>query len=195
LNLSQARGRRVFDAARARRSLEQAEVTGRDGALGELFRIREEGLAKAVGLAAGKVGMMTPLLRDGDFDALITHNRFTLANRNDEEMLDFAQAKGIAALNAAPYAGGILAQGSSDYPATSIRRTPPTRCSIQSVASKRSARVTACLPALRRYSFPSVIHGSRRRSAACGLLSGRRGGRAPRGPASSAAFSSGCALR
>jgi D-threo-aldose 1-dehydrogenase len=128
----------VFDAARARRSLEQsltalgleridilhlhdpehslAEATGRDGALGELFRIREEGLAKAVGLAAGKVEMMMPLLRDWDFDALITHNRFTLVNRNAEEMLDFAQAKGIAVLNAAPYAGGILAKGSSDYP-------------------------------------------------------------------------------
>ena len=95
----------VFDAARARRSLEQslaalgleridllhlhdpehsrslAEATSRDGALGELFRIREEGLAKAVGLAAGKVEMMMPLLRDWDFDALTTHNRFTLANR------------------------------------------------------------------------------------------------------------------
>ena len=126
----------VFDAARARRSLEEsltamgleridllhlhdpehsrslAGATGRDGALGELFRIREEGLAKAVGLAAGKVEMMMPLLRDWDFDALITHNRFTLVNRNAEEMLDFAEAKGIAVLNAAPYAGGILAKGS-----------------------------------------------------------------------------------
>ena len=46
-------------------------------------------MAKAVGLAAGKVEVMMPLLRDWDFDALITHNRFTLANRNAEEMLDF----------------------------------------------------------------------------------------------------------
>jgi D-threo-aldose 1-dehydrogenase len=130
----------VFDQARARRSLELsltalgleridllhlhdpehsrslAEATGVDGALGELFRIREEGLASAVGLAAGTVEMMMPLLRDWDFDALITHNRFTLVNRNAEAMLDFAAAKGIAVLNAAPYAGGILAKGSSDYP-------------------------------------------------------------------------------
>jgi aryl-alcohol dehydrogenase-like predicted oxidoreductase len=62
------------------------------------------------------VEVMMPLLRDWDFDALITHNRFTLANRNAEEMLDLAHAKGIAVLNAAPYAGGILAKGSSDYP-------------------------------------------------------------------------------
>jgi len=130
----------VFDAARARRSLEQslaalgleridllnlhdpehsrslAEATGRDGALGELFRIKEEGLVKAVGLAAGPVEMMMPLLRDWDFDALITHNRFTLANRNAEAMLDLAQSRGVAVLNAAPYAGGVLAKGSSEFP-------------------------------------------------------------------------------
>ena len=130
----------VFDAARARRSLEQslyalgleqidllhlhdpehsrslAEATGRDGALGELFRLKEEGLVKAVGVAAGRVDMMTPLLRDWDFDALITHNRFTITNRNAQEMLDLAQSRGIAVLNAAPYAGGVLAKGSSEYP-------------------------------------------------------------------------------
>jgi D-threo-aldose 1-dehydrogenase len=58
---------------------------------------------------------MMPMLRDFDFDALITHNRFTLANRNAEAMIDFAHARGIAVLNAAPYAGGVLAKGSSAY--------------------------------------------------------------------------------
>jgi D-threo-aldose 1-dehydrogenase len=129
----------AFDAGDARRSIEQslkslglekidllhlhdpehsrdlAEATGRDGALGELFRLKEEGLAKAVGLAAGRVTTMIPLLRDWDFDALITHNRFTLANRNAEEMIDVAVSRGIAVLNAAPYAGGVLAKGSGAY--------------------------------------------------------------------------------
>jgi D-threo-aldose 1-dehydrogenase len=130
----------VFDAGQARRSLEQslkalgleridllhlhdpehsrslAEATAKSGALGELFRLKEEGLAKAVGLAAGPVTMMMPLLRDWDFDALITHNRFTLANRNAHSMLDFARTRNIAVINAAPYAGGVLAKGSSEYP-------------------------------------------------------------------------------
>jgi D-threo-aldose 1-dehydrogenase len=130
----------AFDAAQARRSLEQslaalgleridllhlhdpeharslAEATGRDGALGELFRIKEEGLVTAVGLAAGPVKMMAPLLRDWDFDAMITHNRFTIANRNADELLEIARSRGVAVLNAAPYAGGVLAKGSTDYP-------------------------------------------------------------------------------
>ena len=129
----------VFDASQARRSLEEslkalgidridllhlhdpehaasfAEATGRAGALGELFRMKEEGLATAVGLAAGRADMMLPLLRQWDFDAIITHNRFTLANRNAEDMLAFAATRGIAVLNAAPYAGGVLAKGSTDY--------------------------------------------------------------------------------
>lgn len=129
-----------FDKGQARRSLEESlqalglnriqllhlhdpehatsvsEVTGRDGALSELFRMKEEGLAEAVGLAAGKVDVMMPMLKEWDFDALITHNRFMLTNRNAVEMIDFAVKKGIAVLNAAPYAGGVLAKGSAEMP-------------------------------------------------------------------------------
>jgi D-threo-aldose 1-dehydrogenase len=129
----------VFDAGQARRSLEEsltalgldkidllhlhdpehaasfAEATSRDGALGELFRIKEEGLATAIGLAAGRADMMLPLLRQWDFDAIITHNRFTLANRNADEMLTFCATRGVAVLNAAPYAGGVLAKGSAAF--------------------------------------------------------------------------------
>ena len=92
-----------------------SEITGPNGAIRELFKIKEEGLADAVGLAAGRVDVMMPMLRDFDFDAIITHNRFTLTNRNAEPMIDFARAKGIAILNAAPYAGGVLAKGSGSF--------------------------------------------------------------------------------
>ena len=129
-----------FDGARARRSLEESlaalgldrlqllhlhdpehaanlsDVTATDGALAELFKMKDEGLAEAVGLAAGNVDIMMPILRDWDFDALITHNRFTLTNRNAEEMIAMAHAKGIAILNAAPYCGGVLAKGTATYP-------------------------------------------------------------------------------
>ena len=126
-----------FDGARARRSLEESlktlnvnriqllhvhdpeyasslsDVAGPKGAIAELFRMKEEGLAEAVGLAAGRVDIMMPLLRDWDFDAIITHNRFTLVNRNAEEMMDYARERGIAVLNAAPYSGGVFAKGTA----------------------------------------------------------------------------------
>jgi D-threo-aldose 1-dehydrogenase len=130
---------RRFDAAQARRSFEESlkalgldrihllhlhdpeharslsEITAPDGAIRELFRIKEEGLVDAVGLAAGRVDIMMPMLRDFDFDALITHNRYTLTNRNAEPMIDFARKKGMGIINAAPYAGGVLAKGSGSF--------------------------------------------------------------------------------
>ncbi len=88
-----------------------ADVTKKDGAIAALMRMKEEGLVTAIGLAAGRIDIMMPLLRDFDFDALISHNRFTLLNRNASEMFDLAHTKGMAILNAAPYASGILAKG------------------------------------------------------------------------------------
>jgi D-threo-aldose 1-dehydrogenase len=146
-----------FDRDRARRSLEEsltalgldrvgilhlhdpeyaeslAPITAKDGAIAELFRMKEEGLCDAVGLAAGRVDIMMPILSDWDFDALITHNRFTLTNRNAEEMIDFAVGKGVAVLNAAPYASGVLAKGTESYKryvyqeATKAQLTPVKR--------------------------------------------------------------------
>ncbi len=144
-----------FDGDQVRRSLEQSlralgvdrvqllhlhdpeyvpslnEVTGPNGSLEALFRMKEEGLAEAVGLAAGKVDIMMPLLRDWDFDALITHNRYTLLNRNADMMIDFALSKGIAVLNAAPYGSGMLAKGSKSSSRHAYQE--PTNATLQSV--------------------------------------------------------------
>jgi D-threo-aldose 1-dehydrogenase len=126
-----------FDASRARRSFEESlealgvdrvqilhlhdpehstdleEITRPGGAIDELFRIREEGLATAVGLAMGRLDIMLPLVKDHPFDVLLSHNRFTLLNRSANALFDYANSNGIAVLNAAPYAGGVLAKGSS----------------------------------------------------------------------------------
>lgn len=126
-----------FDASRARRSLDESlQALGLDrigllhlhdpehaaslkdinGAVAELFKMKEEGLCDAVGLAAGNVRVMMPILKAWEFDALVTHNRFTLINRNAENMIAYTHAKGIAVLNAAPYNSGILAKGATDCP-------------------------------------------------------------------------------
>ncbi|MBZ9662501.1 aldo/keto reductase [Mesorhizobium sp. ESP-6-4] len=126
-----------FDAGRARQSLEESlmaldldrvhilhlhdpehcadlgEITRPGGALDELFRIKEEGLATAVGLAMGRLDIMLPIIRERPFDVLLNHNRFTLLNRSANDLFDLANERGIAVLNAAPYAGGVLAKGSS----------------------------------------------------------------------------------
>ena len=127
----------VFDRARARRSLEEsmaalgldhiplmhlhdpqfastpAEI---DGAIAELFKMKEEGLIDATGLGIGPMDVLMPLLREWDFDAMMTNNQFTLVNRHAEDAIEFALAKGTAVLNGAPYAGGVLAKGPASYP-------------------------------------------------------------------------------
>ncbi|MDJ0639424.1 MAG: aldo/keto reductase [Paracoccaceae bacterium] len=129
-----------FDADRARRSLEESltrlgldrvqvlhlhdpehaadlsEITRDGGAMDELFKIKEEGLADAVGLAMGKNDLMLKLLQDWPFDTLISHNRWTLINRSAEDIFAYAESQGMAILNAAPYAGGVLAKGASVMP-------------------------------------------------------------------------------
>lgn len=131
---------RMFDGAQVRRSIEESlatlgvsridllhlhdpeyasdlnDVTKKGGALDQLFRMKEEGLCTAVGLAAGRTDIMMPLLRDYDFDALISHNRFTLLNRHAVPMFELAQARKIEIINAAPYASGILAKGAAKAP-------------------------------------------------------------------------------
>ena len=125
-----------FDGERARRSLEESlsalgldrlqlvhlhdpeyakdldQVRGDQGSLKALFQMKEEGLIEAVGLAAGKIEVMMELLKDWEFDAMITHNRYTLINRNANKLIDLAKEKNITVLNAAPYSSGVLAKGS-----------------------------------------------------------------------------------
>ena len=129
-----------FDAGRVRRSVEESltrlgleripllhlhdpehardlgEITARGGALDELFKLKAEGLVQAVGLAMGRIDMMFPILRDWPFDALVSHNRMTLVNRSADAMFDYAHGAGMAILNAAPFAGGVLAKGSAVMP-------------------------------------------------------------------------------
>ncbi len=131
---------RKFDGDRARQSVEESlkalgvdhipllhlhdpeyasdlnDVTKPGGAIAALMRMKEEGLVQAVGLAAGRVDIMMPLIRDFAFDALISHNRFTLLNHNADDMFNLAKSKGMAILNAAPYASGILAKGAVKAP-------------------------------------------------------------------------------
>ena len=93
-----------------------SEITCDGGALDELFKIKEEGLVKAVGLAMGRLDIMFPMLKHYPFDALLSHNRYTLLNRSAHPMFNYAYENGISILNAAPFAGGVLAKGADQMP-------------------------------------------------------------------------------
>lgn len=91
---------------------DMGEITAKGGALDTLFRLKEEGLVQATGVAMGRTDVLAPLVEDWPFDVVLVHNRLTLLNRSAQTVFDKAAARGMTIFNAAPYAGGVLAKGS-----------------------------------------------------------------------------------
>ena len=81
-----------------------------------LMDLKDEGVIEYVGVAGGPIDLMIRFVEAGLFEAVITHNRYTLGNGTAEPLLDIAAERGVAALNAAPYGSGMLAKGSAPYP-------------------------------------------------------------------------------
>lgn len=86
-------------------------VVGPGGPLEALLRLKADGVIGHVGVAGGALDLMARYVELGAFEALITHNRYTLLNRAAGPLIDLAVGRGMAVLNAAPYGGGMLAKG------------------------------------------------------------------------------------
>lgn len=84
------------------------EVMRPGGAVEELVAMRDEGATRAVGISGGPVNMLEHFVATDIFDAVITHNRYTLLDRSADELINLSVARGVAVLNAAPYGGGAL---------------------------------------------------------------------------------------
>jgi D-threo-aldose 1-dehydrogenase len=70
---------------------------------------------EVLGVAGGPIDQEVRYVETGAFDAVITHNRYTLLNRSAETLLEVAHRRGVAVLNAAPYGSGMLAKGPDTY--------------------------------------------------------------------------------
>ncbi|MBE1514890.1 D-threo-aldose 1-dehydrogenase [Nesterenkonia halotolerans] len=87
-----------------------AEAMAPRGAVEALVSLREEGLVGAIGIAAGQRDLVEQYVSTGVFDAVLTHNRYTLVDRSAEEILRLATERNMMVFNAAPFGGGILAR-------------------------------------------------------------------------------------
>jgi D-threo-aldose 1-dehydrogenase len=95
-------------------SFEEAMQPG--GPVEVLQQCKEEGLIAHLGVAGGPIEMMIRFVETGLFEAAISHNRFTLLNREAEPLWEVCRQRGVAAVNAAPYGSGLLAKGPRAYP-------------------------------------------------------------------------------
>jgi D-threo-aldose 1-dehydrogenase len=89
-----------------------------------LTNLRDEGLIEHLGIAGGPIDLMIRFVETGLFEAVITHNRYTLVNRTAEPLLDVGAERGVAVLNAAPYGSGILAKGPDAYTRYEYKEAP-----------------------------------------------------------------------
>lgn len=92
------------------------EITAPDGPLRVLFELRDEGKIRHVGIAGGPINLLMSAIETQPFEAVITHNRYTLLNRSAEPLIEKCHRRGIPLLNAAPYGSGLLAKGPDQYP-------------------------------------------------------------------------------
>jgi D-threo-aldose 1-dehydrogenase len=81
-----------------------------DGPVRALVAMKEAGEAAAIGISGGPAPMLTHYVETGLFDAVITHNRYTLVDRSADELIDTAVQRGVTVVNAAVYGGGALAR-------------------------------------------------------------------------------------
>jgi D-threo-aldose 1-dehydrogenase len=86
--------------------------------------LRDEGVIEHLGVAGGPIDMEIRYVETGLFEAVITHNRYTLVDRSAEPLLDVAAERGVALLNAAPYGSGILAKGPDAYARYAYEEAP-----------------------------------------------------------------------
>lgn len=123
-----------FDADRVQRSVEESlerlgvdvvpllhlhdpyvltvrEALAPGGPVSALVRLRDEGVAGSIGIAAGPVPLLQRYLDSGLFDAVLCHNRYTLVDRSAESLFRDAHARGLRVFNAAPFGGDLLARG------------------------------------------------------------------------------------
>lgn len=86
-----------------------AEASRAGGALDTLVAMRDEGLADAIGVGGGPAAMLIEFVHTEALDIVLTHSRFTLVDRTADALITSAHERGVAVVNGAVFAGGVLA--------------------------------------------------------------------------------------
>ncbi|WP_240340426.1 aldo/keto reductase [Nocardioides sp. SYSU D00038] len=97
-------------------SLDQ-DLEGPGGAIETLLTLRDSGVVEHLGVAGGNPLAMRHFLEIGVFEVLLTHNRWTLVDRSADDLISYADMRGIGVMNAAYLGGGFLTspQRSTNY--------------------------------------------------------------------------------
>ena len=92
-----------------------------DGPVEALQRCAAEGLVAHIGVAGAPIDLMSRYVETGLFAVALSHNRYTLLNKEAAAFWDTCARHQVAAVNAAPYGGGMLSRGPRSYPRYAYR--------------------------------------------------------------------------
>lgn len=92
------------------------EGVAKGGPLEALIELRDQGVIEHLGVAGGPIDLELQYLATEAFDAVISHNRYTLVEQTAEPLLADAARRGVAFVNAAPFGGGMLVKGPREVP-------------------------------------------------------------------------------
>ena len=81
-----------------------------NGARKALHRLQAEGVVGMVGVAAGPIAMMIEYVETGEFDCILTHNRYTLLDQPADPLIARATELGLGIINGAPFSSGLWAR-------------------------------------------------------------------------------------
>ncbi|WP_223627369.1 aldo/keto reductase [Microbacterium sp. EST19A] len=124
------------------------EALAPGGAVSALVRLREEGVAAAIGIAAGPVPLLQRYVDSDLFDAVLCHNRYTLVDRSAASLFRDASDRGMRVFNAAPFGGDLLARGPRDGARYQYRPASAELLTWTAQAEAVCARHAVTLPAV-----------------------------------------------
>ena len=81
-----------------------------NGSLVALQDLRASGVVGCIGVSGGTVDVLRQYVETGEFDAVLTHNRYTLLDQPAGGLIGRAHELGVAVTNAAPFSAGMLAR-------------------------------------------------------------------------------------
>ena len=120
------------------------EAMADDGPVARLRALRDQGVIDHLGVAGGPIDLLRRFIATGEFEVVVSHNRYTLLDRSAIPLLEECAEAGVAVVNGAPFGGGMLAKGPEVQPRYAYRQTPEV------VRERAAAMQDACA----RYGIP-----------------------------------------
>lgn len=132
------------------------------GPVDALLDMKKQGLASHIGISGGPVSLLDRFVGTGLFDAIVTHNRYTLVDRSADALIEHAAQRGMGITNAAPFGGGVLT-GASRF--SNTYGYAPAKPAVQTAIAEISrlcdrARVPVAAAALQLSVRDSRIHST-----------------------------------